>query len=138
MWSNTLGHSLIIQGFVNLTTTDSSTSLLLEAKLPAASSYKLTMTVTFENGTFEPCIVASTCTNCYNADECQEAKNNFSDNAFKLRNQTKYGTVLEYRCPPAREFLVADNGSTVLSQNISCEWNKTWSPGVVFPPCACK
>ena len=96
------------------------------------------MTVTFENGTLEPCIVFSSCTNCYNAEECLAAKSNFSDNAFQLTNLTKFGTVLEYRCPPAREFYLADTGSTVLSQNISCEWNKTWSPGVDFPPCTCK
>jgi hypothetical protein len=80
-----------------------------------------------------------TSSNCYNADDCYKAKANFSSNAFLLRNLTKYGTLIEYQCPLAKEFYLADSGTTTKSQNISCEWNsKSWSPGVVFPPCVCK
>ncbi len=126
------------QSFVNLSTTESNTSLLLEAILPASSSYKLSMNVSFSKGSDEPCIVNTTCTNCYTADECLSQRKNFSQNAFQFRNYTKFGTFLEYRCPLAREFLLLDNGTTTLSQNITCLWNKTWSPGVTFPPCTCK
>jgi len=65
------------------------------------------------------------------------AKQNFTSNAFQLKNLTKFGTRLEYQCPRAREFFANDT-STVKSQNISCLWNQTWSPGVTFPSCVCK
>ena len=65
---------------VNLTTTDSSTSLMVEVLLPAITTYKLSMTVNFDNATYEPCIVYSTCTNCYGSADCQAAKlTNFFD-----------------------------------------------------------
>jgi len=105
--------------------------------LPASATYKLTMTVTFPNGSYEPCIVYSTCTNCYNTGECQSAKQNFTLNAYTFRNMTKFGTLLEYQCPIAREFYVTET-STVKNQNITCLWNQTWSPGVTFPTCVCK
>ena len=105
--------------------------------MPSAATYHLTMTVTFPPGSYEPCIVYSTCTNCYSASECQLAKQNFTSNAFTFRNLTKFATLLEYQCPIAREFYVTD-ASTVKSQNITCLWNQTWSPGVTFPTCVCK
>lgn len=127
-----------LQSFINLTNTDSSTSLLLEAQLPAAATYKLTMTLTFPSGSYEPCLVHSTCSNCYTPDDCQVTKTNFTMNAFDLRNLTKYGTQLEYQCPIGREFDL-DSTTTTKSQNITCLWNsKSWSPGVTFPTCVCK
>ena len=130
--------SSLYQSSVNLSRTDSNTSLLLEAVLPVSSLYKLSMNVSFSKVSDEPCIVYTTCTNCYSPDECLTQKNNFSQNAFQFRNLTKFGTFLEYRCPLAREFLLVDNGTTIQSQNMTCLWNKTWSPGVTFPPCTCK
>ena len=95
------------------------------------------MTVTFPPGSYEPCIVYSTCKNCYSPGDCQLAKQNFTSNAFQYQNLTKFGTQLEYQCPIAREFYATDT-TTVKSQNITCLWNQTWSPGVTFPTCVCK
>ncbi len=95
------------------------------------------MTVTFPNGSYEPCIVYSTCTNCYSGGECQLAKQNFTSNVFTFRNLTKFGTLLEYQCPIAREFSVNDT-STAKSQSITCMWNQAWSPSATFPTCVCK
>jgi hypothetical protein len=47
--------------------------------------------------------------------------------------------MLEYKCPIAREFLLdPGTGLTVASQNISCLWNKTWSPKTTFTACVCE
>jgi hypothetical protein len=54
--------------------------------------------------------------NCYNADECRAAKANLTENAFSLRNLTKFGTAVEYQCPLGREFYLPESGTTVKSQ----------------------
>ena len=39
-----------------------------------------------------------------------------------------YGTTLVYECGLAREFYDPEKDSTYIQRNITCNWNKTWSP----------
>ena len=39
-----------------------------------------------------------------------------------------YGSVLRYRCGPARSFLAAESDSLYEERNLTCHWNQSWSP----------
>ena len=39
-----------------------------------------------------------------------------------------YGSVLRYKCGLARRFLEAESDSLYEERNMTCHWNRTWSP----------
>ena len=39
-----------------------------------------------------------------------------------------YGSVLRYKCGLARSFLEAESGSLYEERNMTCNWNRTWTP----------
>ena len=51
--------------------------------------------------------------------------NPFLNNSLDLNVS---GTIVEYECPLAQKF-----NQTVEYQNMTCEWNQTWSPTQLSP-----
>ena len=43
--------------------------------------------------------------------------------------------IFRYRCGSAREFLNNDGESHNPSLSMTCQWDKTWTPGPTLPPC---
>ncbi len=119
-----------------MASTSSSTTILLEAQAPDYNSEAtVTMTLRFASGAQEPCVTRVSCAFCR---PCDAAAASLETYAYTFSNLTTYATSLEYHCGLGREFVTGQGGSTVATQNMTCQWNQTWSPTSTLSSCTCK
>ncbi len=76
---------------------------------------------------------------------CSQAlSETYAEDAFYYQPLTKYGTNIEYFCPPGMRFVYDHDNDTATtdlvtaSETIECQWNQTWTPKNWLPQCKCK